>query len=595
MFDPRALPLSTRRLLVATLVSMTVIGVTFWLAVVLGANGLSVLDVLMLALFAATATIVALSFWSALIGAVLLRLGLNPVASCLPPGTQLRDPIESRVAVLMPVCDEVPDEVFRHLRFVAEDLDREPSGRCFDYFVLSDSREPGTREREQALFQDWQRHDPMPERLHYRWRARNDGFKAGNIWDFCARRGDAFDLMVVLDADSVMTGAAVRRLVRMIEAAPAVGILQPLIVGLPASSPFARLFQFGMRHGMRAYGTGTAWWQGDEGCFWGHNAVIRIRPFLEHCRLPVLPGNGPLGGHVMSHDQVEAVLMRKGGPEVRVVPLADGSLEQTPPTLPDFVRRDLRWCQGNMQYLKLLNLPGLRLLGRVQLLLAIMLFAASPLWLGFLALGLTQAVSGGSAELLASVDLRLGLGLFAVMMTMVFAPKLIGVGEALLSTERAAAFGGRVRLLAGAGLETVFSILLGPVMAIAHTIFMGGLLFGRRIRWQGQSRSDRRIGWTMALVGLWPQTLTGIAVTVLLALAAPGLLPWAAPVLIGLLLAVPFAVVTSSPSFGRFLTRHGLAATPEELAASGPALPEAYVRRSRRRAKLQPGVDPLAP
>ena len=195
----------------------------------------------------------------------------------------------------------------------------------------------------------------MPDRLHYRRRADNAGHKTGNLWDFLRAHGQRFDHMLVLDADSVMSGAAILRLVRIMEQSPEIGILQQLIVGLPNPSPFPRLFQFGMRHGMRAYTVGSAWWQGDCGPYWGHNALIRIAPFMAHCRLPMLPGRPPLGGRVLSHDQVEAVLMRRAGWEVRAARGRGRQLRGEPADALDFVKRDLRWCQGNWQYLKLLG------------------------------------------------------------------------------------------------------------------------------------------------------------------------------------------------------------------------------------------------
>ena len=166
------------------------------------------------------------------------------------------------------------------------------------------------------------------------------------------RWGDQFELMLPLDADSLMSGAEIVRLVRMMQAHPKIGILQSLVVGMPSASAFARIFQFGMRHGMRAYTMGQAWWVGDCGpfgaqCAGARAAVLcRVRP-APLCSAP------PLGGHVLSHDQVEATLMRRAGYEVRVLPEEVGSWEENPPTMLEFARRDVRWCQGNMQYLKL--------------------------------------------------------------------------------------------------------------------------------------------------------------------------------------------------------------------------------------------------
>src|SRR5205807_10055383 len=163
------------------------------------------------------------------------------------------------------------------------------------------------------------------------------------------RWGRDHELAITLDADSFMPAAAMLRLVRVMQACPEIGILQGLVVGLPSTGAFARIFQFGMRLGMRSYTIGSAWWQGDCGPYWGHNAIVRLAPFMAHCDLPVLQ-EGAVKGHVLSHDQIEAVLMRKAGYEVRVLAEEGSSFEQNPPTLVEFIRRDLLWCQGNMQY-----------------------------------------------------------------------------------------------------------------------------------------------------------------------------------------------------------------------------------------------------
>jgi membrane glycosyltransferase len=579
------------------LVASTIATVVAWLAHLLAADGgLGLLDLLMVTLFALTTPMVALGFWSALIGTLLLRFACDPIGTLVPATRRVRPgaPIRSRVAIVMPVCDEVPDQVLRHLRAVTQDLDASGEAAPFEVFLLSDTRDPAIAAEEAAGFAAWRAADAAPDRLHYRRRTDNQGFKAGNIWDFCERFGGRFEFMIVLDADSVMSAAAIGRLVRIMEAAPEIGILQPLIVGLPSLSPFARIFQFGMRHGMRAYATGTAWWQADEGSYWGHNAIIRLAPFRAQCRLPALPGEPPLGGHLLSHDQLEAVLMRGAGYEVRVLPQEDGSFEQNPPTLPDFVRRDLRWCQGNMQYLKLLGLRGIRPIGRLQLMLAVIMYLASPFWLGFLILGLAQTVLGTDPAG-GSIDPVLALGLFGLMLGMSFAPKVLGVIDTLLSPERGRAFGGAGRITAGALLEILFSFLLGPVAAVAHTIFIGGLLFGRQVRWNVQQRDGRIVRWMEAWRGLWPQTLMGLLAALVLVLFAPTLLPWAAPVLAGLILATAFARLTSSRAVGSRLARLGLCATPEEIeppeAFAALALPHATPHP--RSPALRPG--PLAP
>src|SRR5207249_6375301 len=133
------------------------------------------------------------------------------------------------------------------------------------------------------------------------------------------RWGHLHDFAVTLDADSFMTAEAILRLVRVMQADPKLGIVQGLVVGLPSTSAFARIFQFGMRLSMRSYTIGSAWWQGDCGPYWGHNAIVRIAPLVAHCQLPVLAEGALVKGHVLSHDQIEAVLMRRAGYAVRVL------------------------------------------------------------------------------------------------------------------------------------------------------------------------------------------------------------------------------------------------------------------------------------
>jgi membrane glycosyltransferase len=398
----------------------------------------------------------------------------------------------------------------------------------------------------------------------YRRRLQNPGFKAGNIRDFCARWGAEHDFMLVLDADSLMSGAAILRMVRTLQASPELGILQTLVVGLPSQSAFARPFQFGMRLGMRSYSTGSAWWQADAGPYWGHNALIRLRPFIEHCELPRLAGRGPLSGWVLSHDQLEAALMRRAGYEVRVVPVEGGSWEENPPTLLEFIRRDLRWCQGNMQYLLLRRdqLAGLHPISRWQLRLAVMMFLASPAWLTLMLAGVLRVGTGSGEPVYLPGP---GLVLFAMVMGMVFAPKLATIIDALSTSAGRRRYGGSARLVIGSLAEAVFATLLAPIMAVAHSLFLVGLLFRRAVVWGPQRRAVHGVTLSNAALRLWPQTVVGLFGFGWLALNAPpgGLV--ISPFFVGALLSVPIAMGSASPGLGRLLTRVGLWRTPDEV------------------------------
>jgi membrane glycosyltransferase len=368
--------LARRRLIVAVLNGLTFLGLAWALVAVLSSGGWTLIDVLMLVCFLFAAPWSVLGFWNAALGLWLLHVrgdAWDQVAPYLPDA-EGTGPLQVRTAVLLTLRNEDPERAIRRLRIVKDSIDATGQGAAFSYFILSDTNDPTVAAAEEGAFEAWKATDTQPQRLHYRRRTANTGFKAGNVRDFCDRWGADFELMLPLDADSLMDGPTVVRLVRIMQAHPKLGILQSLVVGLPSRSAFARLFQFGMRQGMRPYTMGSAWWAGDCGPFWGHNALVRIAPFAEHCHLPVLPGGPPLGGAILSHDQVEAVLMRRAGYEVRVLPQECGSWEENPPTVLEFTRRDLRWCQGNMQYWRLLGLPGLFPMSRFQLTWAILMF-----------------------------------------------------------------------------------------------------------------------------------------------------------------------------------------------------------------------------
>ncbi|MDF1793726.1 MAG: glucans biosynthesis glucosyltransferase MdoH [Thalassobaculaceae bacterium] len=565
-----------RRWTFLALVAVTCMALLAWMTRLLGSDGIDPLDVVMLALYAGTLPWVIIGLWNAVIGVALIHLRRDWLPSVLPLRGLDDDtsPVTAPTAIVMPVFNEDPVRVFRHLRVVETSLAATGQDAAFEIFLLSDTTDPDIAAEEERRFEAWRAVSSRPDRLHYRRRLDNARQKVGNIEAFCARWGDRFEHMIVLDADSLMSGDAILRLVRLMQHNPALGILQTLAVGLPSSSAFARIFQFGMRHGMRAYTTGSAWWQGDSGPYWGHNAILRMAPFRAHCHLPRLAGAPPLGGEILSHDQVEAAMMRAAGYEVRVLPIEGGSYEENPPSLLDFIKRDLRWCQGNLQYLKLIDWPLWRPLGRVQLALAILMYLSAPMWIGFIVLGMTRLFAGGidpasgiafSNSLWAAVQWNEGVALFATMMTITFAPKIMGVLDIMLSAAKRRRYGGGPRMVAGFVVEMLFGMLVAPVVAVAQTIFITGIIFGRRITWNAQMRDPRVVRWGQALSTLWPQTLIGIAVAGILAVHAPGMLPWAAPIVVAWVLAVPFAVGSAAPGLGRLLQRWRLCAVPEEV------------------------------
>ncbi|MEZ5856706.1 MAG: glucans biosynthesis glucosyltransferase MdoH [Hyphomicrobiaceae bacterium] len=473
----------------------------------------------------------------------------------------------------MTVRNEDPERAILRMKTIKASVDATGEGAAFSYFILSDTNDAGVAAAEERGVAEWKANDRDGDRITYRRRTVNTGFKAGNVREFCEQWGRDYELMLPLDADSVMSGAQIVKLVRMMQAHPKIGLIQSLVVGMPSSSAFARIFQFGMRHGMRSYTMGQAWWVGDCGPFWGHNAVVRIRPFVEECELPMLPGKPPLGGHVLSHDQVEATLMRRAGYEVRVLPFEGGSWEENPPTMLDFAQRDVRWCQGNMQYVKLLDIPGLKAMSRFQLVWAILMFLGLPAWTLMLA---TLPLSAHETQGIATFPKGLAIALYIAFFAMYLSPKIAGLIDAVMTKGGVASFGGPVRFAVSAVMELVFSFLQGAVSSFRTTVFMVGLAFGKSVVWGGQSRDAYGISWVTAAQNLWPQTLFGIVLCSLTYWVSPAAFWWSLPLTAGYLLAIPFAVVTAWPSLGQWMKRMGLAGIPEDFVT--PAEVKAVLR-----------------
>ncbi|TVQ56194.1 MAG: glucans biosynthesis glucosyltransferase MdoH [Rhodobacteraceae bacterium] len=554
--------LRRRRLFVLAL-NLATLALLFWGMVrVFGAGGWSSADVVIVACFLVGAPWTVMGFWNAVIGLWALH-GPRGLADACPV---LRDgdgdaPLVSRVAVVMCLRNEDPERAFRRLVAIRESLDATGWGDRFDVFAMSDTDDPAVAAEEERLF------DALRPRLgfgaRYRRRTSNEGWKAGNLRDFLRRWGGGYEMFLPLDSDSLMSGETIVRLARIMERHPRIGILQSLTVGAPSESLFARIFQFGMRHGMRSHTAGAVWWHGDACGYWGHNALIRTAPFKAKCRLPVLPGEPPLGGHILSHDQIEAALMRRAGFETRVLPVETESYEDNPPTFLDFIKRDHRWCNGNMQYFGLLGLSGLKPLSRFQIIAAVAMYFGGPAWMLMTLAAASKLFDGAS-----TVDLAFGVAMFFIMFSVSLAPKVAGWIDVALTPGGVRRYGGAGRFAAGALVETAFTMLMAPAAALAVTVFMGGLLTGRRIVWSGQQRDLTQISWAQAARTMWPQTLVGLALGAAVWSLAPGALPWAAPVLAGLSLAIPFAVLTASPALGRLAARAGLCATPEEIAPS---------------------------
>ena len=556
-----------RRVIFGVLFAVSIAGLVVLAALTLSPAGFSTIDMVLIVLFAITLPWMVAGFWNAIIGFLILRFSSDSVAAVMPQVASVRgdEPITASTAIVLCIRNELPERIVRNLRPLLIGLDGSGFGDRFHVYVLSDTSDPQIASVEEERFAKLASVCDSRIAMTYRRRAVNTGYKAGNIRDFCEQWGYKYEFAVSLDADSFMTAEAVLWLVRLMQADPKLGILQGLVVGLPSTSAFARVFQFGMRLGMRSYTIGSAWWQGDCGPYWGHNAVFRLAPFIAHCELPALSPGGNGARHILSHDQIEAALMRAAGYSVRVLPDEGLGWEENPPTLLEFIRRDLRWCQGNMQYWRFLTLADLRPVSRYQLGLAILMFIGSPAWTGMLALStLALALAETPANFMR---FDAGMVLFVCVLVMWFAPKIASAIDILLRPELHREFGGAGRFIANCTIEIVYSILLCPILWFGHTIFLSGLLLGRDIGWINQTRDDHAVPFSHAFQSLWPHTLLGGAVLGILATTQPAALPYAFFLAGGPALSIPFAMITSWPSLGRLFARAGIGRLPEETIA----------------------------
>ena len=508
-------------------------------------DGWTVLRAALFACLVVNAPWLALSAATGLAGFV-LRLGsADPMRAVLPQLglKQAGQPATLRTAIAVCVRDEDVDAVFGRLAGLSDAIRQAGRAACYVVCVLSDTASDPLAEREAAAAA--RLGGTGGPAVLYRRRAANTGFKAGNVMSFLDAHDGAFALMLCLDADSAMTLPAIERMASLMQADPGLAILQATFHGQAAHSPFGRLFGFGHRHGLRVWATGQAWWQADQGPYWGHNAMVRVAPFRAHCRLDPLPD----GSLILSHDHVEAARLQAAGWKLRVLASDEGSQESHPPTLPDYLLRDVRWAAGNLQYRHLLRRSDLGPLGRLQMLQAILHYVLTPFWFALLPLAALNAALGGADVPRAPV-----LWLLAACWLTLHAPKLLGFAEVLLRPALLRQSGGAAAF-AGCCLREIGStLLLDPVIAAHKSWAVLGLARGRRDGWTGQIREGHAIGWADGTRLFWPHTLTGLLLSALFASASG--FAWLAslPAIAGLVLAIPYVVLTSAPDRDGTLT-----------------------------------------
>jgi len=475
---------------------------------------------------------------------------------------------EARTAIIMPICNEDVATVFAGLRATCESVAATGHAQQFDVFVLSDSYTPEVAAAERAAWEELRAalaespNQPQVE-VYYRLRKRRTHRKAGNVADFCRRWGKDYRYMVVLDADSVMSGDCLTSMVKLMEANPTAGIIQTATQAIGHVTLHARAQQFASRMTGRLFTLGMQFWQLGESHYWGHNAIIRVEPFMEHCALAPIKGTGGMSGGIMSHDFVEAALMRRAGYQVWLVADLVGSYEQQPPDLLAELQRDRRWCQGNLQNARLMAEPGLHSVHRAMFVTGTMAYVSAPLWLAFLTLGTALWLTGSSVVahwLVMPMELA---GLWLWTLCLLFLPRILGIAAVLMRGEQRQ-YGGVGGLLKSAALESALAIVQAPVRMLAHSLFVIVALTGLKLDWKSPPREAAAVPWRIAATQLAPMTLVIAALAVGIALIDAGALAWLMPVGLPLLLAIPLTVLTSQIALGNSLRDRGFLVIPEE-------------------------------
>ena len=567
-----------RRTLLMTLILAPAIIGAFIMYGILPQQGIEVVKVTTSVLFAILFGWISIGFWMCAAGCwQLLRKtdSLAPTRGC----DEVTIAEACRTAILFPVYNEDTHKYMAGIAATWHSLVSTGESDKFDIFILSDSTSPEAWVAEEEAWHEFCRRENAFGHIFYRRRRNNTKRKSGNVADFCRRWGAHYRYMIVFDADSVMSGRTMVRMVKSMELHPDIGILQTPPLAVNMNSLVARVQQFANHLYGPIFATGLHFWLLGDAQFWGHNAIIRTKPFIEHCELPSLPGHGPLAGDIMSHDFVESALMRRAGYGVWLAYDLDGSWEESPPSLIDELIRDRRWCQGNLQHSRLIFSGGIFPTHRALFINGIMSYASALLWLFFLVFSSIQAVSEAfipptyfpSSPTLFPIwptwYPQWALFLLASTGVMLFLPKIFAI---ILTAAKGGSknFGGFFSMVMSVLGEILISTMLAPVRMIFHSFFVVTTLLGWKVGWNVQNRDDKGTSWEDAIRFHWWGTLLGIVWGGLMWLINPGFFWWFSPIAFGLTFSIPLSVFTSRVSWGLAARRMGLFVTASELKES---------------------------
>ncbi len=545
---------------------------------ILKSNSLTGLEISLLLLFSITFGWIASAFWSGAIGFILQLFQLDPMSlkrtKCFSK-TEFHADSASKTAIVMPVYNEDTRRVIAGFETCIRALADKTALNQFDFYLLSDTQDPALISAERNAWGALaERLGSLKQHIFYRRRTDNRGKKVGNLTDFCERWGRKYEFMIVLDADSIMTGQCMLDLVDAMQQNPDAGLVQTVPIPVRQSTFFGRFLQFAAQLYSPMLATGLAFWQTDGANYWGHNAIIRTKAFIQNCGLPELKGRGAFGGEILSHDFVEAALLNRAGWQVILRSDIQGSFEEVPANILDYAIRDRRWVQGNIQHLALLPAREIKLMNKLHFSLGALAYISSLIWLSMLMLSSVDAIT---RSLSSNVFFEQAYQLFPtwkiakpeliysliyLTSALLLLPKVMGVIIAILYRRKQ--FGGAIKLVSGFVVETLFAILIAPMMMAFHAYFVLCVMVGHKVSWEAQSREGRMVSWRDALSHTVWTSLAALIWGTATYYYAPVFFYWLLPVLAGLVIASVIIRYSSSVQLGLFFQRLGIFSCPSE-------------------------------
>ncbi|WP_257325400.1 glucans biosynthesis glucosyltransferase MdoH [Pseudoalteromonas rhizosphaerae] len=573
------MPFKKTRVWLFSLLVLAISAYGMWIMFdILNSNGMTPLEYALLALFSITFTWIVTAFCSGCMGFILQLFRIDPLTLTRQKAIEIDQQAlsKTKTAVVMPIYNEDTQRVIAGFEVSLRSLIKTGQFAHFDFYLLSDTQDKEIANNElKAWHALTERLGDFAKQTFYRRREDNKHRKVGNLTDFCERWGSKYEHMIVLDADSIMTGQCMLELTSSMINNPQAGLIQTIPIPVRQDTFFGRFLQFASVLYSPMLATGSAFWQTNHANYWGHNAVIRVKAFIDCCGLPVLKGNAPFGGEILSHDFVEASLLHRSGWDVLLLSDIQGSYEEVPSNILDYAIRDRRWVQGNIQHLGLLPASGLKIISKLHFLLGATAYISSLIWLSMLVLSTIDAVTRAlnsnvyfnqAYQLFPTWQIaktELINSLLFVTIVLLLLPKLMGIIVTLIHRNKQ--FGGSFKLILGSIIETVFAIIIAPLMMVFHSYFVVCVFLGKKVTWDAQPRSGRMVPWQEAIGYTLLATLIALAWGGIAYYFTPVFFWWLSPILVGLILAAPIVRYSSSIGLGVKLRKMGIFICPSEV------------------------------